>query len=178
MNILFKKIFNFLMFFLFLFLFPSFIVAHECGIYPPHNSSYCFNYNTDEKRNCCYVYNEEESFCLLLEPEKTKTEIEINSNKYKVECNTLKNISLLGYPCGLPNPKDISDCSDQSLSSPCCLYNNSYTGVTGCFYLGELTSTTLITYDKELIFCLGDYIKPLFGKFWIFGLSLLSFITL
>ena len=175
MNILIKKKFNFLMFFLFLFLIPSFIVAHECGIYHTYNSSYCFNYNKNEKRNCCYVYNEETSFCLLMDTEEI--EIEINGDKYKVECNT-ENIPLLGYPCGSRNPRDISDCSDQSLLSPCCLYNNSYTGVTGCFYLGELTSTTLITYDKELIFCLDDYIKPLFGKFWIFGLSLLSFITL
>lgn len=167
------------MFIFFLFLFPSFILANQCGVYPPYNSSYCFNYNKTENSHCCYVYNEEVSFCMLMD--QINDSVSINGTQYKVECNTENDLPLIGSFCGDPvsKPMDVNDCSKYSnKSSPCCLYNNSYTGVTGCFVLGELTSTSLITYDKELIFCQEDYIKPLFGKYWIFGISLLSFITL
>ena len=97
------------------------------------------------------------SFCKLVDDslfEHTTYE------NYDMECRNDTDIHLIGYPCGNPDPQSVDDCSDFSESkNPCCFYQNKFTGRTSCFFLGQLTSTTLITYDKETINCSGTILS-------------------
>lgn len=143
------------MFFLFiLFILPNLYFFHECGVYPPRNASYCFNhFEREDEKICCMLTDRQtnSSFCKLMDKEQFN---ETSFEEYKMECRNDTDVNLIGYPCGNPEPASIDDCSDFSLSkNPCCFYQNAFSGKTACFFLGQLTSTTLITYDKDTIDC-------------------------
>ena len=149
------------MFFLFiLFIVPFLYYSHECGVYPPKNASYCFNhFENPDNKICCMLTDRQtnNSFCKLVDDSLFD---HTTYENYDMECRNDTDIHLIGYPCGNPDPQSVDDCSDFSESkNPCCFYQNKFTGRTSCFFLGQLTSTTLITYDKETINCSGTILS-------------------
>ena len=149
------------MFFLFILFIVLFLYySHECGVYPPKNASYCFNhFENPDNKICCMLTDRQtnNSFCKLVDDSLFD---HTTYENYDMECRNDTDIHLIGYPCGNPDPQSVDDCSDFSESkNPCCFYQNKFTGRTSCFFLGQLTSTTLITYDKETINCSGTILS-------------------
>ena len=149
------------MFFLFiLFIVPFLYYSHECGVYPPKNASYCFNhFENPDNKICCMLTDRQtnNSFCKLVDDSLFD---HTTYENYDMECRNDTDIHLIGYPCGNPDPQSVDDCSDFSESkNPCCFYQNKFTRITSCFFLIQLTSTTLITYDKETINCSGTILS-------------------
>ena len=149
------------MFFLFiLFIVPFLYYSHECGVYLLKNVSYCFNhFENPDNKICCMLTDRQtnNSFCKLVDDSLFD---HTTYENYDMECRNDTDIHLIGYPCGNPDPQSVDDCSDFSESkNPCCFYQNKFTGRTSCFFLGQLTSTTLITYDKETINCSGTILS-------------------
>ena len=110
-------------------------------------------------------------------PDRNITEnktIEINNEIFNVECNFDDSLSLMGYPCGESDVTALENCTDYSLvNNPCCLYNNSFTGTLTCFYMGRITQTSLLSYDKDIINCSSKFLKRNLGR--ITQTSLLSY---
>ena len=147
-----------------LILLPVYIISHQCGLYPPETAAHCFNRDPKRADKCCLFTSKDklEKFCYLLDESEYYegiNEFEVDDVEYDVECDTEENENLLGYRCGPDHPKSRTDCSDSSKkNNPCCLYNNTLTNTTECFFIGNLVKTSLMTYDKSIINCSGSYI--------------------
>ena len=158
---------------------PLIIKCSGCGIDPPLNSSYCFNRDgEDTLQPCCYLYNDNRKMCHLF-PDRTilaKSEIKINNETFNIECNFGNQSTLMGYPCGESNVTSLESCTNYALiNNPCCLYNNSFTGTLVCFYIGKITQTSLLSYDKTIINCYGNFISfnIFIAGFYLFFIGLL-----
>ena len=156
--------------FLFLIL-PFSILTSGCGVDPPLNSSYCFNPEKEENQTCCFLSNSQRKMCHLF-PDRNITEnktIEINNEIFDVECNFDTSLKLMGFPCGESEVTALENCTDYSLyNNPCCLYNNSFTGTLTCFYMGKITQTSLLSYDKDIIHCYSSFLKFNLFSWFIF----------
>ena len=166
------------MYWFFFFSLLKLIINSGCGLDPPLNSSYCFNRDPLENRTCCFLSNSNRKMCHLF-PDRNITEnktIEINNEIFNVECNFDDSLSLMGYPCGESDVTALENCTDYSLvNNPCCLYNNSFTGTLTCFYMGRITQTSLLSYDKDIINCSSKFLKRNLFIFIFWGFLFLGF---
>jgi hypothetical protein len=137
------------------------IIAQDCGINPPQNSTDCSIRHYDAQY-CCYIYKDSFKTCKLVDANKYNDNPNLfyyNETVFNMKCDMTID-TRVGSPCGVDKPTQFTECNEYSTNTnKCCYYQTN--SLTTCFWLGETFTSQTVTLPTETgnIICEAGFLR-------------------